>query len=264
MPQTKRPAESLSTDIHLLGDLLGQVIRSQAGVELFELEERIRALAKARRVDPNPEIEAALAQRLEALTPDQVEDVARAFTSYFELVNLAEEAHRVRVLRARARDAHPRPLPISIAAAVETLWERGVDAYEMAQLLDDLHIELVFTAHPTEAKRRSVLSKLRRIGQRLHDLEVRDLLPTERRQVINQIHAEITALWVTERSRTNQLLGLSLARVAAIPPENRKVHATPAAIMRILIRKAPGKSMSVESRPELLPSALNISVQTVL
>ncbi len=87
---------------------------------------------------------------------------------------------------------------------METLWARGVDAWEMEQLLADLHIELVFTAHPTEAKRRSVLSKLRRIGQGLHDLEVRDLLPTERRQVMDQIRAEITALWVTEHSRTNQ------------------------------------------------------------
>ncbi len=204
MPDYQRPDESLSTDIHLLGDLLGQVIRSQGGIELFELEERIRALAKARRSDEDPEIEAALSQRVEALSPDQAEDIARAFTSYFELVNLAEEAHRVRVLRSRARATHPRPLAESIAAAIESLWERGVDNWEMAQLLANLHIELVFTAHPTEAKRRSVLSKLRRIGQGLHELDVRDLLPAERRARVSQIRGEITALWLTEHSRTNQ------------------------------------------------------------
>ena len=75
----------------------------------------------------------------------------------------------------------------------------------MERLLADLHVELVFTAHPTEAKRRSVLSKLRRVGQRLHDLEVRDLLPAERRaRLIAAIPAEITALWPTERNRTSQ------------------------------------------------------------
>lgn len=204
MPDYQRPDESLSTDIHLLGDLLGQVIRSQGGIELFELEERIRALAKARRSDGDPEIEAALSQRVEALTTDQAEDIARAFTSYFELVNLAEEAHRVRVLRSRARKTHPRPLAESIASAIESLWERGVDNWEMERLLADLRIEQVFTAHPTEAKRRSVLSKLRRIGQRLHELDLRDLLPAERRARVSQIRAEITALWLTERSRTNQ------------------------------------------------------------
>jgi phosphoenolpyruvate carboxylase len=205
MPTRAHPDESLSSDIHLLGDLLGQVIRRQGGIELFELEERIRALAKARRSDDDPaEIEAALSQRVEVLSLDESEDIARAFTAYFELVNLAEEAHRVRVLRSRAREAYPRPLTESIPAAIENLWERGVDEWEMEKLLESLHIELVFTAHPTEAKRRSVLSKLRRISQGLHELDVRDMLPEERRQIIDQIHAEITALWVTERSRTNQ------------------------------------------------------------
>ena len=98
MPNRSQTDDSLSRDIHLLGDLLGQVIRRQGGIQLFELEERIRALAKARRSDENPEIEGALSRRVEALTLDEAEDVARAFTTYFELVNLAEEAHRVRVL----------------------------------------------------------------------------------------------------------------------------------------------------------------------
>ncbi len=196
--------DQLSADIHLLGDILGRIIRRQAGIALYELEERIRALTKARRVDETPEIDAHLSVLVDELTIAEAETVARAFTTYFELVNLAEEMHRVRVLRQRERERHPLPMRESIAAAVAELWETGVDELEMARLLEELHVELVFTAHPTEAKRRTVLSKLRRISGALHELEVRDLVPSERAALIAGITAEITALWATERNRASK------------------------------------------------------------
>jgi phosphoenolpyruvate carboxylase len=202
MPWGDDHQNKLSADIHRLGDILGQVIRRQAGISIFELEERMRALTKARRVDEDPAIDAAIVSLLDNLSVAEIEAVARAFTIYFELVNVAEETHRVRVLRRREREAHPRPLKGSLAAAVATLWDKGFQESEMARLLDQLHIELVFTAHPTEAKRRSILSKMRRIAQALTELEVRDLLPAEEEALRNQIRAEITSLWLTERTRT--------------------------------------------------------------
>ena len=130
--------------------------------------------------------------------------IARAFTTYFALVNLAEEHHRIRILRQRERDAYPAPRKESIADAVATLWRMGVDERDMANLLERLQIELVFTAHPTEAKRRSNLSKLQRIGQALYDRELQGLLPAELEANREQIRAEVTALWVTEFSRTRK------------------------------------------------------------
>ena len=200
--QTDR--DQLSADIHLLGDILGKVIRQQAGIELYELEERIRALTKARRVDQTPEIDAHLSRLVDSLTLAQAETVARAFTTYFELVNLAEEMHRIRVLRQRERDLYPTPMKESIAAGIATLWEMGMDEQEMARLLDRLRVELVFTAHPTEARRRTVLSKLRRVSHALHELEVRDLVPSERATLIAEITAEITSLWATSRNRVTK------------------------------------------------------------
>ena len=204
MSTSRNRVDSLSSDIHLLGDILGRVIRRQAGVELFELEERIRALTKARRLDLDPSIDDRLNQIIGGLPVDQVEPIARAFATYFDLINLAEEQHRVRVLRRREAESYPHPLRESIAAAIETLYETGIDEYEMARLLDRLHIELVFTAHPTQAKRRTVLSKLRRISHALYDLEVRDLLPGERSSIEAHILSEVTALWTTSRSRTEK------------------------------------------------------------
>ena len=139
----------LSEDIHLLGDILGRVIRRQSGVEIFELEERVRALTKARRADEDPAIDDRLRAIVDEMSLEEAEQIARAFTTYFGLVNLAEEQHRVRVLRQRERERHPQPLPESIAAAIAELSQLGVDEFDMARLLERLQVELVFTAHPT-------------------------------------------------------------------------------------------------------------------
>ena len=109
MASSENSHDLLSADIHQLGDTLGQVIRQQAGIAIFDLEERIRALSKTRRTDPDPEIDRYLADVVAELSLPEAESVARAFTSYFELINLAEENHRVRVLRQRERRAYPRP-----------------------------------------------------------------------------------------------------------------------------------------------------------
>ena len=101
MNEQKTLQDLLSEDIHLLGDILGRVIRRQAGIDLYALEERIRSLAKARRHDDLPTIANHLEKTVNDLTLPQAELIARAFTAYFELVNLAEEHEQVRVLRAR-------------------------------------------------------------------------------------------------------------------------------------------------------------------
>ena len=139
---------------------------------------------------------------MEALSADEARVTSSAFAVYFDLVNLAEEAQRVWALRERERAAHPAPIGESLGAAVAQLRARGVSADEMAQLLRHLRIELVLTAHPTEAKRRTVLSKLQRIGEALRRLRGLDLLPREREDALAGLRAEITALWLTERART--------------------------------------------------------------
>jgi len=172
---------------------------------LFETVEQIRKLAKARRANGNPDLELELSDLVNLLPIDDMERVARAFTIYFDLVNLAEEHHRIRVLREREREAHPEQLlDESIMAAVAELHRLGVDEPGMAKILANLNIELVFTAHPTQVKRRSIFSKLRRIARSLYDIEIRDLLQSERETLLDAIRAEITALWVTERGRTTK------------------------------------------------------------
>lgn len=202
---------AISKDIHLLGDILGAVIQEQAGQDIFDLEEEVRRLAKDRRKAVIPAADKPLEACVARLSLEQAEAVARAFTVYFELINLAEETSRVRILRervwkrerARERLGHtyPEPLPTSIAAAIEQFRRLGVDEQALADLLKRLHIELVFTAHPTEIKRRTNLSKLHRIAQALYRIETSYLLPSEFEALRRQIKAEVTSLWLTERSR---------------------------------------------------------------
>jgi len=190
----------LSATIHLLGDMLGQVISEQESPLIFELEERIRAEAKLRRAETG--LQPHLAEQVAALTPETARAVAAAFTLYFDLVNLAEENYRVSVLRQHEREKYPDPISDSIGEAIALLKESGVTEQQMADLLNSLNIELVLTAHPTEARRRTILSKLQRIADLLNDLGHSDLLTREVERCKCELLAEITSLWLTDRART--------------------------------------------------------------
>lgn len=193
----------ISQTIHMLGDLLGKVISVQESTEIFHIEESIRADAKGRR---NNENEAAnrLQQTIRELTVEHAQGVAAAFATYFDLVNLAEENYRIGLLRKRQADVYPEPLNDSIEDAIARLKEQGVTPEEMANLLENLSIELVLTAHPTEARRRTVQSKLQRISHLLGNLTNTHLLPQEHDQTLRQLETEITALWLTDRARTSK------------------------------------------------------------
>ncbi len=191
----------LSSAIHLLGNILGDVITELESRELFATEERIRAAAKDRR-GGTAEAAKQLEAEVEALSLDQARAVSAAFTTYFDLINLAEEYHRVRQLRERELKQHPEPLPEFVGDAVAALKKDGVTSAQMRSLLHGLSLELVLTAHPTESRRRTVVSKLQRIAQQLETLADDPLTPRERERLTAEMHAEVVGLWLTDRTRT--------------------------------------------------------------
>jgi phosphoenolpyruvate carboxylase len=187
----------LRRDVRLLGDMLGSVIVGLAGHESFALVEEIRGLARDRRSGRH-DAEQALAAKIESLDTIQAERVARAFSIYFDLVNIAEDRQRVRVLRDRERERSPQPIGESLAAGIAELKSLGLSAAEVQHALDRLSVELVFTAHPSEAKRRSIRAKLRRMRHSLQELDRGDLLPRERSAYESDLHSELDVLWQTE------------------------------------------------------------------
>ena len=195
--------ELLRRDVRLLGDMLGDVIRSLAGPEALELVEEIRGLARARRAGDHA-AEAALDARIAGLDEEQATIVARAFSVFFDLVNIAEDRQRVRVLRERERARDPVPLAESLAGGIAEFQKGGLSATALQAALDRLAVELVFTAHPSEAKRRSIRAKLRRMRNRLEALDSPDLLPRERRRHEREMRAELAVLWQSDFLRPSR------------------------------------------------------------
>lgn len=193
----------LSEMVRLLGDSLGEVIRMQEPPEIFELEEEIRNAAKFRR-DGNQAAAEQLANTIQRLNNGQALAVATAFTIYFDLVNLAEEQNRIWVLQDRRLISYPKPIDGSIGEAIEILKEKSVTEKQLQTLLDHLQIELVLTAHPTEAKRRTILSKLNRISQALNTFQNGEPTPYEFSEARRVLEEQITSLWLTRRTRTTR------------------------------------------------------------
>ena len=191
----------LSAAIHLLGDILGEVISELESPELFATEEHIRSAAKERR-GGDADAAKQLQVEVEALDVNAARAVSAAFTTYFDLVNLAEEYQRVQQLRERESMLSPKPLNESVGEAIATLQQEGVTSEQLQALLDQLCIELVLTAHPTEARRRTVTSKIQRVADLLNDISSHHFTPREREKIRAAIHAEIASLWLTDRDRT--------------------------------------------------------------
>lgn len=198
--------QRLSNMIHFLGDQLGEVIRSQAGQEAFDLEEQVRVLAKQLRIDGWPtDASAELAQIIAGLSTADSVRLIKAFSIYFALVNLAEQLQRVWVLRDRARLQGSEPRSESIAAAVNGLFHDGVAGEQLEHWLERARINLVFTAHPTEARRRTILDKLRRIADAVERRHAADLAGHADLRSEDEIVAEITSLWQSDEIRRVRL-----------------------------------------------------------
>jgi phosphoenolpyruvate carboxylase len=196
--------ESLRRDVRLLGSLLGQVLVDFGGQGLLDDVEALRhAVIAARRGETTVDEVATI---VGGWSLDRAELVARAFTVYFHLTNLAEEHQRIRTLNERDNGAEP--LKESIAAAVA---EIGNGPQLQAQLAG-LELRPVFTAHPTEARRRAIVTAILRISGLLNDLEKPGA--TERERTQRRLLEEIDLLWRTSQLRRTKLDPLDEVRTA--------------------------------------------------
>ena len=190
----------LVQDIRKLTEYFYQVIQDQVGTSLTEQVEQILQLAGTRR-EGDERAERDLEELIAGLDEESAAVALRAISILFDLMNMAEDRHRVRVLHDRERRSRTLPRPESIGAALERLNRRGRTAAQVQSFLDRLHIEPVFTAHPTEAKRRSVRNKLKNIQRCLVMLDHIDLLPRERDGYERTIYGELVGLWQTDPHR---------------------------------------------------------------
>jgi phosphoenolpyruvate carboxylase len=197
--------QPLRDEVRLLGGLLGQVVAEAGGEDLYLDVERLRRAVRDARRGGDRE----LPQRIvEAFDISRAEDVARSFAVLFHLVNLAEERHRVRVLRERDRDDAPAPAD-SLAAAAAQLGEAAV-----AKAFDGLEVHPVLTAHPTEARRRAVVTALNRIATQMRRWDDERIGASERAEVRRRLLEELSILWRTSLLRSRRLDPLDEVRAA--------------------------------------------------
>ncbi len=186
----------LRSEIGFLGAILGDTIREFAGEEAFAIVEELRKLAWDRRMGRDHS-EQRMVDRIASLDSEQIRMLTRAFTMFLDLLNVVEDRRRVTVLGQRARNAYPQPRSESIRDAILELKEAGKSSADVQAILDRLQIELVFTAHPTDAKRKSVRSKLTAIRRLMTQLEG-DPLPEHRDRTEQSLRSEIAKLWQTD------------------------------------------------------------------
>ena len=186
----------MRADVRMLGSLLGRVLRESGSAGLYEDVERLRVATIHAYTDDTPEAFASAAEIADSFTIDRADEVARAFTAYFHLVNLAEEHQRVRILRERDGRPDREDATDSVAAAFVRLAAEVGDDTALARL-QALRFHPVFTAHPTEARRRAISTSIRRLAAFLeeHDASLRN--GADQRRAERRMLEEIDTLWRT-------------------------------------------------------------------
>ncbi len=185
----------LRRDVRLLGAILGHVIREQEGQALFDAEERVRQTSRAGDTE-------AVKAIVEALPVDEQGRLVRAFSLYFQLANLAEQHHRIR--RRRQYAVERRVAAESLDEAFQELDAAGISAGQLRDAARRVSLELVLTAHPTEATRRTVLTAQLEISELLHRLDDPQLSDPGRRDIEDALAEQITTLWQTDETRAKR------------------------------------------------------------
>jgi len=190
----------VAATIDILMSLLDRVVREQVGESLAETTDQIRRLSAGRR-NGAPSAEARLMDVLQALDRSEMRSVIRWLSLFFDLANVAEDQQRITVLKSRSVTARAtgEERSESIDAAIRQLRRHGLDANDMQQWLDRLWIEPVFTAHPSEAKRRTTRQLLRRVRELLPGLSGDDSRDVER-----ELLANLTVLWQCDLVRPDR------------------------------------------------------------
>ncbi len=191
----------LRRDVNLLGNMLGDILVHHGGEKLLNKVESIRNLTKELRRSQDVDTYAQLKEEIKELEPPLRSQVIRAFSIYFHLVNIAEQNHRIRRRREyQLREDHGAQ-PYSLESAVLNLKENNIDKDVIQNVLNDLSLELIITAHPTEATKRTVLEIQKRIAGLLFKLDNPQLTKNERENLQESLFNEVTVLWQTDELR---------------------------------------------------------------
>lgn len=219
------PHQPLRDDVRLLGEVLGRVLRHHEGGEIFDRVEQVREAAKMARTHDS-ELD-HIDRLLRDMPMASALTVARAFAHFLTLANIAEQHHRVHRRRDHARDPQGHPQRGSAAETFARLRHAGVPADALAASILSMRVELVFTAHPTEIVRRTLLQKHNHIAEILAFRDRPDLTPDELEESLADLQREISAAWQTDEVRRERVSPLDEVRAGLVVFEQSLWDALP-------------------------------------
>ena len=242
-------AAPLREDVRLLGNLLGETLKEQAGQDLFNQVEQIRALSKGAR-DGQVEAEKELEQLLSSLADEEILPLTRAFTHFLNFSNIAEQYHVVRSRRQSEFD-ESLPSPNPLDHLFEKFKEKEISPETLYQQICELKIELVLTAHPTEVSRRTLIQKYDGINDCLHKFDQQKLTPRERATVLADLKQLICSAWQTDEIRQNKPTPIDEAKWGFTTIEQTLWNAVPKFVRELndMVQVQCGKSLPLTVAP---------------
>jgi phosphoenolpyruvate carboxylase len=243
------PHKPLRDDIRLLGNLLGETLRTQ-DIDLYARVEAVRAMAKAARAGDDHAFD-RLTDVLGAMPIDAAIPIARAFSHFLAMANVAEQHHRERRRREHARGEGGAAQRGSCREAFTRLIAGGVTPEALVSAVGTLHIELVLTAHPTEIVRRTLIQKYNRIAHLLAEHDRPDLTPTEREEEVDALRRVIAEAWQTDEMRERRVTPLDEVRAGLVVFEETLWEAAPAFLRELdrALHGATGGALPLDAAP---------------
>ena len=213
---------SLRENVRMLGALLGQNVREQHGEALFQLVEAVRAAAKSDRDIETGDAHEDVVSLLHGLDDDQLVPLSRAFNQFLNLSNIAEQYHTVR------RSKEESELGVELFDELfSRLKDKRIGADALASLVNDLSIEFVLTAHPTEVTRRTLIMKYDAIAQALKDKDRSDLNAYEQKDIEQRLSTLVSEAWHTNEIREQRPSAVDEAKWGFAVVEQSLWHAVP-------------------------------------
>ncbi|MEN3339943.1 MAG: phosphoenolpyruvate carboxylase [Acidobacteriota bacterium] len=234
----------------MLGGILGETLRGREGAGLYETVERVRALSKSGRAGSDHDLD-SVAGLLRELPVESTVTIARAFSHFLTLANIAEQHHRVRRRRAYQHDPSAPPQRGSCEETFARLMAGGVSGPDLHAATASLHIELVLTAHPTAITRRTLIQKHLRIAGALARQDRNDLTAPERQEIAELLRREIMAAWETDEIRPRRPTPVDEAIAGLLIFEQTLWDAVPRFVRSLdgALRAATGQPLALEAAP---------------
>ncbi len=235
----------LKSNVSMLGHLLGNTIKEAHGDVILDKVELIRQLSKSARAGSNDDREKLISE-IQNLTNQEMPPVARAFSQFLNLTNIAEQHHTI----SRHCDQHVRK-PAPITSLLEKLQQNNTSKLDIAKAIHDLNIELVLTAHPTEIARRTTINKLVKINKCLSQLDLNDLSKKERKRNERRLEQLIAQGWHSDVIRKQRPTPLDEAKWGFAVVENSLWQAVPEFLRELdeILTQNIGESLPIDARP---------------